>query len=44
MSAPQHRTPYQSVLETIGWTPPIRLGRVGRGSRYDLLQQLIGTR
>jgi cystathionine beta-synthase len=28
---PPHQTPYQSVLETIGWTPLIRLGRVGAG-------------
>ena len=32
MTAP-HRTPYGSVLETIGWTPLIRLGRVGAGVR-----------
>jgi len=30
---PQHRKPYDSVLETIGWTPLIRLGRVGQGVR-----------
>ncbi|MEO7333339.1 MAG: cysteine synthase family protein, partial [Gemmatimonadales bacterium] len=30
---PQHLTPYDSVLETIGWTPLIRLARVGRGIR-----------
>ena len=29
----RHRTPYDSVLDTIGWTPLIRLGRVGRGVR-----------
>ena len=28
---PQHLEPYDSVLETIGWTPLIRLGRVGAG-------------
>jgi cystathionine beta-synthase len=28
---PQHLEPYNSVLETIGWTPLIRLGRVGAG-------------
>ena len=28
---PQHVEPYASVLETIGWTPLIRLGRVGAG-------------
>ena len=32
MTAP-HRTPYDSVLDTIGWTPLIRLGRVGAGVR-----------
>ena len=30
---PQHLTPYDSVLDTIGWTPLIRLARVGRGIR-----------
>ena len=29
----RHRTPYDSVLDTIGWTPLIRLGRIGRGVR-----------
>lgn len=33
MSIPQHLTPYQSVLETIGWTPLIRLSRVAQGLR-----------
>jgi cystathionine beta-synthase len=28
---PQHLEPYDSVLTTIGWTPLIRLGRVGAG-------------
>ena len=28
-----HPLPYDSVLETIGWTPLIRLGRVGSGLR-----------
>lgn len=28
---PQHQEPYDSVLETIGWTPLIRLRRVGAG-------------
>ena len=28
---PQHLEPYPSKLETIGWTPLIRLGRVGAG-------------
>lgn len=28
---PQHLDPYDSVLATIGWTPLIRLGRVGAG-------------
>jgi len=28
-----HQTPYDSVLDTIGWTPLIRLGRVGAGVR-----------
>ncbi|HEV8264461.1 MAG TPA: pyridoxal-phosphate dependent enzyme [Gemmatimonadales bacterium] len=29
----QHLKPYANVLETIGWTPLIRLGRVTRGLR-----------
>ncbi|MGH7509080.1 MAG: pyridoxal-phosphate dependent enzyme [Gemmatimonadales bacterium] len=33
MSTPQHLHPYESVLETIGWTPLIRLARVGSGIR-----------
>ena len=32
MSHP-HLKPYDSVLDTIGWTPLIRLGRVGSGAR-----------
>ena len=28
---PQHLTPYDSVLDTIGWTPLVRLRRVGAG-------------
>ncbi len=28
-----HLTPYDDVLDTIGWTPLIRLGRVGAGIR-----------
>src|SRR5213075_3239537 len=30
---PRNRRPYGSVLETIGWTPLIRLNRVTRGTR-----------
>jgi len=30
---PQHLAPYDSVLDTIGWTPLIRLARVGAGIR-----------
>ncbi|HEV8455432.1 MAG TPA: cysteine synthase family protein, partial [Gemmatimonadales bacterium] len=33
MSSPQHLEPYESVLETIGWTPLIRLARLGSGVR-----------
>ena len=29
----RHRTPYDNVLDTIGWTPLIRLNRVTRGIR-----------
>ena len=32
----RHRRPYGSVLETIGWTPMIRLARVARGIRTPL--------
>jgi cystathionine beta-synthase len=32
-SQPRHRLPYDSVMETIGWTPLIRLSRVSRGVR-----------
>ena len=31
--APRNRVPYSSVLETVGWTPLIRLSRVTRGVR-----------
>ena len=31
-----HLTPYDSVLETIGWTPLIRLGRIGAGIRTPI--------
>jgi len=30
---PQHLRPYANVLDSIGWTPLIRLGRVGAGVR-----------
>ena len=30
---PQHLKPYANVLETIGWTPLIRLQRVTQGIR-----------
>ena len=30
---PPHTRPYASVLDTIGWTPLIRLGRITRGIR-----------
>ncbi|HEV8612116.1 MAG TPA: pyridoxal-phosphate dependent enzyme [Gemmatimonadales bacterium] len=33
---PQHLKPYDSALETIGWTPLIRLGRVGAGLRAPI--------
>jgi len=36
VSAPQHLKPYDSVLETIGWTPLIRLGRIGAGIRTPI--------
>lgn len=33
---PQHVTPYDSVLDTIGWTPLIRLARVGASARTPI--------
>jgi cystathionine beta-synthase len=33
MREPQHLRPYDSVLETIGWTPLIRLAKIGCGIR-----------
>ncbi|HWB43297.1 MAG TPA: pyridoxal-phosphate dependent enzyme [Gemmatimonadales bacterium] len=32
-----HLIPYDSVLDTIGWTPMIRLGRIGAGIRTPIL-------
>ena len=32
----RHRMPYANVLETIGWTPLIRLARYGRSTRTPL--------
>lgn len=36
MSTPQHLKPYESVLETVGWTPLIRLARVASGLRTPI--------
>ena len=36
MRSPQHLQPYESVLDTIGWTPLIRLARVGSGIRTPI--------
>ena len=36
MSLPQHLEPYDSVLDTIGWTPLIRLARLGSGTRTPI--------
>jgi cystathionine beta-synthase len=36
MKTPQHLEPYDSVLDTMGWTPLIRLGRVGAGIRTPI--------
>jgi cystathionine beta-synthase len=33
---PPHLKPYDNVLETIGWTPLIRLGRIGAGLRTPI--------
>ena len=35
-ASPPHRTPYESVLGTIGWTPMIRLARIGAGIRTPI--------
>jgi cystathionine beta-synthase len=35
-SQARHRVPYDSVLDTIGWTPLIRLNRLGRGTRTPI--------
>ena len=36
MSSPQHLQPYESVLDTVGWTPLIRLARLGAGIRTPI--------
>ena len=36
MSEPRNARPYDSVIETIGWTPLIRLNRVQSGARTPL--------
>jgi cystathionine beta-synthase len=36
MNSPQHLESYESVLETIGWTPLIRLARLGSGVRTPI--------
>jgi len=36
MSIPQHLKPYDSVLDTVGWTPLIRLARVAAGLRTPI--------
>ena len=36
MRSPQHLTPYESVLDTVGWTPLIRLARLGSGLRTPI--------
>jgi cystathionine beta-synthase len=36
MRSPQHLRPYDSVLETVGWTPLIRLARVGAGLKTPI--------
>ena len=37
MISPQHLKPYDSVLDTVGWTPLIRLARLGSGIRTPVL-------
>lgn len=36
LAAPPHLRPYDSALDTIGWTPLIRLGRIGSGLRTPI--------
>ena len=36
----RNRKPYDSVLETIGWTPLIRLNRVTRGTRTPSIDKV----
>jgi cystathionine beta-synthase len=36
MREPQHLKPYDSVLDTVGWTPLIRLSRIGSGLRTPI--------
>ncbi|HEV8176945.1 MAG TPA: pyridoxal-phosphate dependent enzyme [Gemmatimonadales bacterium] len=36
MRQPQHLKPYESVLDTVGWTPLIRLARVASGLRTPI--------
>ncbi|HEX5962984.1 MAG TPA: pyridoxal-phosphate dependent enzyme [Gemmatimonadales bacterium] len=36
MRSPQHLAPYDSVLDTVGWTPLIRLARLGSGLRTPI--------
>src|SRR5688572_30332145 len=36
VTKPQHLTPYDNVLDTIGWTPLIRLARIGRGIKTPI--------
>ena len=35
-ASPPNRAPYESVLGTIGWTPMIRLARIGAGLRTPI--------
>ncbi|MCU0621126.1 MAG: pyridoxal-phosphate dependent enzyme [Gemmatimonadales bacterium] len=36
MTTPPHPAPYDDVLQTIGWTPLIRLSRIGAGLRTPI--------
>ena len=36
MSSPKHLKPYDSVLDTVGWTPLIRLARLAAGIRTPI--------
>ena len=44
MREPQHLRPYDSVLDTIGWTPLIRLAKIGGGIRTPVFAKPLSPR